>query len=123
MASGSSEPFAPDPARRSLERLGIYLLLVLGVALLGIAVTIIGLAGGSAAAVGVGAGTIAAAGFISIFFAVVRPRLNTNPEDASSEDSNSEAAVVRYPDAGERPRTWPPKTSPRSVIDKLWTSP
>jgi hypothetical protein len=122
MASGPSEPFAPHPPPRMLERLGIYLLLVLGIALLGLAVTTIGLAGRSAAAVGVGAGIIAASGFISIFFALVRPRLNTNAEQTSAA-SNSAAAIVRYLDASERPRTWPPKTSPRSVIDKLSTPP
>ena len=113
MASEPSEPSAP----RILERLYVHILLVLGVAFLGAGITIMGLASRSAAAVGVGAGTIAAAGFISIFFALVRPRLNTNAEDTSSEDRKSAAPVFHYLDANEGSRAWPPKTSQRSVID------
>jgi hypothetical protein len=55
-------PSAPDTAPQRSEKFGVYLLLVLGIAFLGAAITIIGVAGSSHATVGVGGGVIAAAG-------------------------------------------------------------
>ena len=68
-------PSAPNAAFRRSEKFRVHLLLVLGIAFLGTAVTIIGLAGSSPAIVAIGAGAIAAAGLISIFFALVGLRL------------------------------------------------
>jgi hypothetical protein len=67
-------PSAPNAAFRRSEKFRVHLLLVLGIAFLGTAVTIIGLAGSSPAIVAIGAGAIAAAGLISIFFAAVSVR-------------------------------------------------
>jgi hypothetical protein len=109
--SGSS---APNAASRRTERFRGYLLLVLGIAFLGAGITIIGLASSSPATVAIGAGAIAAAGLISIFFALVGLRLITKTdENISLEDSASAASFTHDMHTGEQHITWPPKTSRR----------
>ena len=115
MVNVPSGPSADNAASRRSERFRGYLLLVLGIAFLGAAITMIGLASSSPATVAIGAGAIAAAGLISIFFAVVCLRLSTKTdENISLEDS---ASFNHDKHTGEQHITWPPKTSRRFPID------
>jgi len=82
----------------------VYLLLVLGIAFLGAAITIIGVAGSSHATVGVGGGVIAAAGLISIFFGLVGLDLTRKT------DEDVTAAVAEDTHTDEQ---WSPKPSRR----------
>jgi hypothetical protein len=61
------------------ERLQVYLLLVLGIGLMGAGTTAFGFAAGSVAGVGIGAGAMIAAGLISIF-GLATSRLNITDE-------------------------------------------
>jgi hypothetical protein len=67
---------------RKLEKFFVYILLVLGVALFGAGITSIGIVTISGATVGIGAGTIAAAGLLSMVFAVLgfSPDVNEDAE-------------------------------------------
>ena len=74
---------APLPGRpirstlQTLEKFHVYILLVLGIALVGGAFIVIGFATLSPSAVGLGAGALATAGLIAVFFfAVAGSRLN-----------------------------------------------
>jgi hypothetical protein len=112
MVNVPSGPSADNAASRRSERFRGYLLLVLGIAFLGAAITMIGLASSSPATVAMGAGAIAAAGLISIFFAVVCLRLSTKTDgNISLEDSASSNHDMHTGD------TWPSKTSRRFPID------
>ena len=58
-----------NSAPRNLEKFHVYLLLILGIALVGVGITAMGFATASAAAVGsCGVGAIVAAGLMAIFF-------------------------------------------------------
>jgi hypothetical protein len=100
-------PSAPNAAFRRSEKFRVHLLLVLGIAFLGTAVTIIGLAGCSPATVAIGAGAIAAAGLISIFFALGGLRLTRKT------DEDMRASVAHDTHTDEQDANWPPKTSRR----------
>ena len=117
MANVHSRPPAQDNSSRKLERFHVYLLLVLGIAFLGAGITVMGLVTTSPAAVGIGAGTIAAAGLLSIVFAVVGFSMNLNAsEESSSEIARSAPPPVHDPYGADQCPIWPPKTSRRSAI-------
>ena len=85
-----SKPNDPATSRRpirssapqTLEKFHIYILLVLGIALVGAALTVIGFATFSPPAVGLRAGALATAGLIAVFFY----------RGVSSEDRGKECA-------------------------------
>jgi hypothetical protein len=89
-------PIRNKTAQR-LEKFHIYLLLVLGVGLVGTGVAIIGFAVNSPAAIGVGAGGVVGAGFISIFFALVGSRLEIE-EKRMLTDADPAASLFDQPD-------------------------
>ena len=62
-------PIRNDSSSQTREKHQVYLLLVLGVDLLGAGAAALGLAARSVAAVGIGAGAMVAAGLLSVFFA------------------------------------------------------
>src|SRR5262249_10527294 len=100
-------PLAPNAESRRSEKFHVNLLLVLGIALLGTAIMIIGLPGSSPAIAGVGAGVIAAAGLISIFFGLrALPLTRKTDEDVT-------AAVARDTHTDEQYSNWSPKPSRR----------
>jgi len=90
------------------EKLQVYLLLVLGIGLMGAGTAALGFAAQSIAAVGIGAGAMVAAGLLSVFFALVGSRVNIHwggvPKDAAS------AAWLPHDPDKQRP-AWPPRTS------------
>src|SRR5262249_49351404 len=104
--SGSS---APNAVSRRLERFRSYLLLVLGIAFLGLGITIIGLASSPPAPVAIGAGAIAGAGLISIFFALVGLSQITKTDE---NISYSAASFTGDMHTGEQHITWPPAFRP-----------
>ena len=81
----------------------------------------IGLVTTSAATVGIGAGAIAAAGLLSIVFAVLGVSLDVN-EDAeiNAGSTNSTPPLVHDPFGGD-PR-WPPKTAEPLQYERRWRS-
>jgi hypothetical protein len=97
---------------RTLERFHIYLLLVLGIALVGAGLTVIGFATISPAVVGIGAGTLVAAGLIAVYFALAGSRLTVD-EVSVSTDYISIAPLTPDPDPKNRHSVWPPRTSPK----------
>ena len=111
--SPSMPPTQGDPSRK-LERFHVYLLLVLGIAFLGAGITVIGLVTTTPATVGVGAGIIAAAGLLSIVFAVVGLSLNLDKAEESS--AKSAPPLVHDPYSGDQRPIRPLKTSRRSAI-------
>jgi hypothetical protein len=115
-----TEPLPGRPVRSSaphrLEKFHIYLLLVLGIALVGAGLTAIGFAIISPGMVGIGAGTLVAAGLIAVYFALAGSRLTVGEESVSTEDI-SIAPLTPDPDAdpdreGQRP-VRPPRKSPK----------
>ena len=115
--SPSVPPPAQDDPSRKLNRVHVYLLLVLGIALIGAGITVTGLATTSAATVGVGAGIIAAAGLLSVVFAFVGFSLDQNEDaESSGQSTNFGPPVVNDPYRTDQRPIWPPKTSPRSAI-------
>ena len=117
MVNSPSVPPAQDDPSRKLERFQVYLLLVLGIALLGAGITVIGLVTTSPATVGVGAGIIAAAGLLSMVFAVVGFSLNLyEAEEIFSESAKSAPPLVHDPYSADQRPIWPLKTSRRSAI-------
>ena len=115
--SHSMPPPAQDDPRRKLKRVHAYLLLVLGIALIGAGITVMGLANTSPATVGVGAGIIAAAGLLSVVFAFVGFSLDQNEDAKSSgQSTNFGQPVVNDPYRTDKRPIWPPKTSGRSAI-------
>ena len=97
---------------RTLERFHIYLLLVLGIALVGAGLTVIGFATISPAVVGIGAGTLVAAGLIAVYFALARSRLTVEEVSVPTNDI-SIASLTPDPDL----RTGAPsgRPTPRNV--------
>ncbi len=97
-------------APRTLERFHVYLLLVLGVALIGVGVTAMGFATVSPAAVGIGVGTVIAAGLMAIFFALAgslltgQEHVSTDAAEAPPSTGDSDLENVH--------RGWPPRTNP-----------
>ncbi len=71
-------------APRTLERFHAYLLLILGITVIGLGVTVMGFATASPAAVGMGVGAVVAAGLMAIFFARTGPLL-TGQERVSTD--------------------------------------
>ena len=108
MVNAPSMPPTHATSSRKLEKFHVYLLLVLGIALFGAGITVIGLVTASAATVGIGAGAIAAAGLLSIVFAVLGFSLDVN-EDA--ESTNSTPPLVHDPFAADKRPRWSPKTA------------
>ena len=100
-------PLAANVGSGRSEKFRVYLLLVLGIAFLGTAITIVGLAGSSPATVGAGAGVIAAAGLISIFFGLVGLRLTRKT------DEDVTAAVAQDMHTDEQYSNWSPQPSRR----------
>jgi hypothetical protein len=116
--SAASRPMVPPPAKddpsRKLKRAHAYLLLVLGVALIGAGITVMGLATTSPTTVCVGAGIIAAAGLLSVVFAFVGLSLDQNEDAKSSgQSTNFGPPVVNDPYRTDQRPIWPPKTSRR----------
>jgi len=91
-------PPAKDDPSRKLKRAHAYLLLVLGVALIGAGITVMGLATTSPTTVCVGAGIIAAAGLLSVVFAFVGFSLDQNEDaEGSGQSTDFEPPVVDDP--------------------------
>jgi hypothetical protein len=116
-----NSPSVPPPARddssRKLKTVHAYLLLVLGIALIGAGITVMGLATTSPATVGVGAGIIAAAGLLSVVFAFVGFSLGQNEDaESSGQRTNFGPPMVNNPYRTDQRPIWPPKTSRRSTI-------
>jgi hypothetical protein len=110
---------APLPGRpirsnapQTLEKFHVYILLVLGIALVGAALTVIGFVTLSFGVVGVGAGALATAGLIAVFFAVAGSRLNIE-EESDPTEATSIAPLTLDPDPQNRRPVWPPRTSPK----------
>jgi hypothetical protein len=101
-----TEPLPGRPIRSSaphgLEKFHVYLFLVLGIALVGAGLTVIGFA----------TGTLVAAGLIAVYFALVRSRL-TVEEVSIPTDDISIAPLTPDPDL----RTGAPsgRPAPRNV--------
>ena len=112
MVNAPSMPRTHATSSPRLEKFHVYLLLVLGIALFGAGITVIGLVTASAATVGIGAGAIAAAGLLSIVFAVLGFSLDVN-EDAEivAESTNSTPPLVHDPFAADKRPGWSPKTA------------
>jgi hypothetical protein len=89
-------------APRTLERFHIYLLLVLGIALVGAGITVLGFLGQSPAAVGMGAGAVVAAGLIAGFFALTGHRPTIETKNIHTDAVSAALARNPYP---EHPRT------------------
>jgi hypothetical protein len=117
MVSVSSRTPAQLSSSRKLERFHVYLLLVLGIAFLGAGITVIGLVTTSPASVGIGVGTIAAAGLLSIVFALLgfSPDMNEDAE-IPAESTNSTPPLVHDPLGGDQHPHWPPKTARTRAI-------
>jgi amino acid transporter len=114
--SYSVPPPAQDNPSRKLKRVHAYLLLVLGIALIGAGITVMGLVTTSPATVGVGAGIIAAAGLLSVVFAFVGFSLDQNEDaESSGQSTNFGPPVVNDPYRTDQRPIWPPKTSRRSA--------
>jgi hypothetical protein len=75
-----------NSAPRTLEKFHIYLLLVLGIALVGAGLTVIGFATISPAVAGIGAGTLVAAGLIAVYFALAGSRLTVEEKSVPIDD-------------------------------------
>ena len=89
------------------EQLQVYLLLVLGIGLMGAGTAALGFAAQSVAAVGIGAGAMVAAGLLSVFFGLVGSRLNFTDERAQTD-----AEAFRQP---RQPRDPDPLRTERST--------
>jgi hypothetical protein len=112
MVNAPSMPSAQANSSRKLEKFHIYLLLVLGIALFGAGITVIGLVTTSAATVGIGAGAVAAGGLLSIVFAVLGFSLDVN-EDA-------EITLLHDPFGEDQRPLWPPKTAEPLQYERRW---
>jgi hypothetical protein len=104
-----------NSAPRTLDKFHFYLLLVLGIALVGAGLTVIGFATISPAVVGIGAGTLVAAGLFAVYFALAGSRL-TVEEVSIPTDDISIASLTPDPDPENRHSVWPPRTS-RKIPD------
>ena len=111
-------PRATHPKQRSsrLEKFHVYLFLVLGIALVGAGLTVIGFATISPAVVGIGAGTLVAAGLIAVYFALVRSRLTVEAVSIPTDDISIAPLTPDDPDPENRRPIWPPRTS-RKIPD------
>ena len=108
-----SPPAKDDPSGK-LKRVHAYLLLILGFALNGAGITVMGLVTTSPTTVCVGAGIIAAAGLLSVVFAFVGLSLDQNEDAKSSgQSTNFGPPVVNDPYRTDQRPIWPPKTSRR----------
>ena len=108
MVNAPSMPPTHATSSRKLEKFHVYLLLVLGIALFGAGITVIGLVTASAATVGIGAGAIAAAGLLSIVFAVLG---FSQDAEIVAESTNSTPPLVHDPFAADKRPRWSPKTA------------
>jgi hypothetical protein len=108
---------------RKLEKFHVYLLLILGIALFGAGITVIGLVTASAATVSIGAGAIAAAGLLSVVFAVLGFSLDVK-EDAEivAENTHSTPPLVHDPFGGDQRPRWPPKSAEPVQYERRWRS-
>ena len=96
-----TEPLPGRPIRSSAphgpEKFHVYLFLVLGIALVGAGLTVIGFATISPAVVGIGAGTLVAAGLIAFYFAFAGSRLTVEEVSVPTDDI-SIASLTPDPD-------------------------
>jgi hypothetical protein len=104
-----TEPLPGRPIRSSaphrLERFQVHLFLVLGIALVGAGLTIIGFASISPSVVGLGAGIVAAAGLIAVYFALAGSRQIIGQKGVST-DATSMAPLTRDPAPESQPLRW-----------------
>ena len=123
MVNSPSVPPAQDNSSRNLERFHAYLLLVLGIALLGAGIIVIGLVITSPVTAAVGAGVIAAAGLLSVVFAVLGFSLDVK-EDAEivAENTHSTPPLVHDPFGGDQCPRWPPKSAEPVQYERRWRS-
>ena len=94
----------------------MYLLLVLGIGLIGAGTAALRFAARSIAAIGSGAGAMVAAGLLSVFFALVESRLAIH-EASIPKDATSVASQSRDPNPENQRPAWPPKTSRHSRFE------
>jgi hypothetical protein len=106
---------------RKLEKFFVYILLVLGVALFGAGITSIGVVTTSGATVGIGAGTIAAAGLLSIVFAVLgfSPDVNEDAEIFAQTTNSTPPLVQDIFVADQHPRRPSRTTEPLQAARRL----
>ena len=109
-------PIRNNSSSQTREKHQVYLLLMLGVGLLGAGAAALGLAARSVAAVGIGAGAMVAAGLLSVFFALVESRRSMD-EGGVPKNTTSAAWPPHDPDPDNQRPAWPPRTSPRSPIE------
>jgi hypothetical protein len=116
-------PSMQGNSSRKLDRFHVHLLLVLGIVFLGAGITVIGLATTSATTVGIGAGAIAAAGLLSIVFAVLGFGLDVNQDaEIIAESTNSTPPLAHDPFGGNPRPLWPPKTAAPLQYEGRWRS-
>jgi hypothetical protein len=110
-----TEPLPGRPIRSSAphrpEKFHVYLFVVLGIALLGAALTAMGIATISPAVVGIGAGTLMAAGLIAVYFALAGSRLTVEEKNVRTDDISIAPLTPDDPDPENRRPVWPPRTS------------
>ena len=104
------------PELQKLEKFHAYLLVVLGIAFLGVGITAIGFGSASPAVIGVGAGFTGTAGLVSIFLAFRGSRQSKSEENVQDE-LTSTSGLSNNPDSDSQRPTWPPRTSQRPPID------
>ena len=120
MVKPPSVPATEAISSRKLEKFHVYLLLVLGIAFFGGGIALIGLVTASAATVGIGAGAIAAAGLLSMVFAVLgfSPDVNEDAEIVAERTNSAPPLVHDFFVADQRPR-WPSKTPEPLQYERL----
>jgi hypothetical protein len=123
MVNAPSMPPMQAASLRKLEKFHVYLLLILGIALFGAGITVIGLVTASAATVSIGAGAVAAAGLLSVVFAVLGFSLDVK-EDAEivAENTHSTPPLVHDPFGGDQRPRWPPKSAEPMQYERRWRS-
>ena len=113
-------PLPGRPIRSSaphgLEKFHVYLFLVLGIALVGAGLTVIGFATISPAVVGIGAGTLVAAGLIAFYFALTGSRLTVGEKSVPTDDISIAPLTPDHPDPESQRPIWPLRTS-RKIPD------
>jgi hypothetical protein len=112
MVNAPYMPLTQAAPSQKLEKFNIYLLLVLGIALFGAGIAVIGLVTASATTVSVGAGAIAAAGLLSVVFAVLGFSLDAKEHaEIVAESTHSTPPLVHDPFAADKRPRWSPKTA------------
>ncbi len=109
-------PTRNDSSSQTREKYQVYLLLVLGIGLMGAGTAALGFAARSVAAVGIGAGAMVATGLLSVFFALVQSRRSMDEGSVPKDDTSAARLPLDRDPDNQRP-AWPPRTSPRSPIE------